>query len=74
MFAKMKKVLVSLKKTQRTNIDNRMLCVAERFVREDFLIIYYSQKSLPHYVPEPLVLDSIAGDRIDQLKSLVTEL
>ena len=74
MFTKIKKVLVSLKKTQRTNIDNRMLCIAERFVREDFLILYYSRKNIPHYVPEPLVLDSIAGDRIDQLKSLVTEL
>ena len=64
MFAKMKSVLIKMEKTGRTEIDNKMLSLAERFVTEDFLIKYYSRKDVPGSVPETLVIDSIKGDRI----------
>ena len=41
-----------------------MLKLANRFVHEDFLMIYYSRKDVHGSVPETLVIDSIAGDRI----------
>lgn len=33
-----------MEKTERTGIDNKMLEIAEQFVREDFLIMFYSRK------------------------------
>ena len=64
MFAKMKSVLINIEKTGRTDIDNKMLSVAERFIQEDFLIKHYSRKEVTGSVPEPLVLDSLKGDRL----------
>ena len=64
MFTKMKKILINVEVSKRTKIDNNMLKLADRFVREDFLMLYYSRSDVHGSVPGPLVLDSIAGDRI----------
>jgi len=66
MFVKMSSLIKSVERTKQTKIDEKMLQIATRFVREDFLILKYAKTN---GVPEQLVRDQIYSDRIDSLKS-----
>ena len=60
MFVKIKKIISNMERSNQTEIDYRMLKLAERFVREEFLVLCYSRKvkknaeGVIEYVPDPL--------------------
>ena len=84
MFSKMKTLLTNLERDNKTGIDDRMLIMAEQFVREDFLVMFYSRKerrnsdgvieAMPEPIPHLIVKDYINSDGYGKLKEKISEL
>ena len=84
MFSKMNQIITTTEKEKRTGIDEKMLAIAQQFVREDFIVLSYSRKerrnadgvmeAVPDPIPDTIVKDFIHSEGYGKLKSKITEL
>ena len=71
MFTKMQTLIKNVEENKRTGIDAKALKLAEKFAREELLVIHYSKSK---QVPESLAKEYIYTDKICELEAQVVRL
>lgn len=59
MFTKMSTLIKNTKEENKTMIDNKMLELAQRFIKEEFVILCYSKGN---EIPEQLVKEELHAE------------